>query len=203
MSTVILLRHGRTTWNADGRFQGHQDVPLDDVGLGQAEAAAAALARLAPDRLVASDLSRAAQTARVVSDVTGLGVHFDADLREIFGGRWEGLPLAEIARIDPEGYNQWMREADPRPGGGESLTEVGSRGAEAVLRRLPEVGEGGTLLAVTHGGVARGLIGCLLKLPVERWRTLRVLDNGCWAVLRHADAESEWQLATYNAHPGG
>ncbi len=94
MRRVILLRHGRTEWNASGRFQGQLDSPLDAVGLAQAAAAGTALKPMRPDALVSSDLKRALDTAAVVGAECGLDVTVDQRLREIHLGAWQGLTRA-------------------------------------------------------------------------------------------------------------
>ena len=86
----MLWRHGQTTWNAERRFQGQSDIPLDATGQAQAERAARLLAGLRPDMIVSSDLSRAASTAAPLAQLTGLDVILDKDLRERHGGQWEG-----------------------------------------------------------------------------------------------------------------
>jgi probable phosphoglycerate mutase len=86
---LVLWRHGQTQWNADGRFQGQSDIPLDAVGEQQAERAARLLAGLRPDGIVSSDLSRAMATAAPLARLTGLTVTTDKDLRERYGGLWE------------------------------------------------------------------------------------------------------------------
>ena len=90
---LIVLRHGRTAWNATGRFQGQADIELDERGLAQAERAAEVLAELAPVAIHSSDLSRARQTAAPLAARCGLEVQTDQRLREINVGTWEGLHL--------------------------------------------------------------------------------------------------------------
>ncbi|MGH2930671.1 MAG: histidine phosphatase family protein, partial [Solirubrobacteraceae bacterium] len=97
----MLWRHGQTTWNVEHRFQGQTDIPLDETGEAQAQYAARRLATLRPVAIVASDLSRAQQTAAALSMLTGLEAVADKDLRERFGGDWEGLTDDEIRERYP------------------------------------------------------------------------------------------------------
>src|SRR3954468_18721795 len=92
---VVLLRHGRTEWNATGRFQGQMDSPLDGIGRAQAEAAAVAVAPMRPDAIVTSDLSPHRDPAGAVSAEAGIEPVEDPRLREIFLGSWQGLTRAE------------------------------------------------------------------------------------------------------------
>ena len=99
---LIVWRHGRTEWNLQDKIQGQADIPLDSVGMEQARAAAARLASLAPTRLFASDLRRAAATAGELAALTGLKIEYDEALREIHVDEWAGLTSAELHAAHPE-----------------------------------------------------------------------------------------------------
>jgi broad specificity phosphatase PhoE len=99
---LVVLRHGETTHNAAGIWQGQLDSPLSDLGLRQADAVGAAVAALAPDRIVTSDLARARVTAESVGRATGIPVELDPRFREIHAGAWQGLTSAEVAQRWPE-----------------------------------------------------------------------------------------------------
>ena len=86
-----FLRHGQTAWNVEGRFQGHSDIPLNEVGLAQAHDAAKILARCPIDLIVTSPLMRARRTAEIVSAQLGKPLLFDDDLKERRFGAFEGL----------------------------------------------------------------------------------------------------------------
>jgi probable phosphoglycerate mutase len=194
---VVLLRHGRTDWNATGRFQGQLDSPLDGIGRAQAEAAAIAVAPMAPDAIVSSDLSRAADTAAALSAATGVAVTFDVRLREIDLGEWQGLTRAEARSRFPEEYAGWQAGEDRRRGSGETYAEVGARAAECVVEWLDRLGPGSLLVAVTHGGTARATIGTLLGLPPDTWWRLAPLSNCRWSLL--GDIGRGWRLEEHNA----
>ena len=199
---IVIVRHGETDWNADGRFQGHLDVPLNDAGLQQAQRAAAVFAPPGPVHLVSSDLDRARQTADIFSAALGVEPAHDSDFRESFGGRWEGLLRSEILRDDAELFLDWISGQDVRAGHtGELLTEVAARMLSGFNRHVSGVPEGGTLVVVTHGGAARCAIGALTGLPPQYWRTLGVMSNCASARLTPSsgsDGEQEWRLAAYN-----
>ncbi|HSN07100.1 MAG TPA: histidine phosphatase family protein [Candidatus Angelobacter sp.] len=195
---VVLWRHGRTTWNAESRFQGTTDVPLDDVGLAQAERAAHDLATLSPYRIVSSDLQRARATAEVLAAVVGLEVEVDPDLRETYAGSWQGLLREEILATDGDTLRRWLNGDDVRPGGGETRTEVAARVSGAVLRHVAELPTGGTLVIASHGGAVRSCIGTLLGLPVEHWAALGGLVNCAWSVLEEQPG-NRWRLVEHNA----
>ena len=204
---VVLWRHGRTAWNLDNRFQGNRDVPLDEVGIAQAQAAAPAVARMEPDLIVSSDLQRARVTAEVLGTLTGLSVRTDAGLRETDGGAWQGLSRAEILAADEDLFRAWIAGHDVRPPGGEARSEVVARVMGAVQRHLEDLPEGGTLVVVSHGGSIRGAIGGLLGLAPEQWTALGVISNCAWSVLSQLTLPAEpggqpttrWRLEEYNA----
>ena len=82
ITRLIAIRHGETPWNAVGRLQGHQDIPLNELGMAQARRVAHALREEGIEQLYSSDLLRARQTAEAVSSVLGLPVHIESGLRE-------------------------------------------------------------------------------------------------------------------------
>ncbi len=179
----MLWRHGRTQWNAQRRFQGHSDIPLDDVGYAQAELAAAMLVSLKPSKIVSSDLQRARFTAASLAERTGLEVHIDPELRETFAGQWEGLDRKQLQAQFGDELAAWAAGSDLAPGGGERRSEVATRMTDAVSRALEGVPDGGLLVVVTHGGSARAAIGAMLGLPTKHWGILGVLSNCAWCVL--------------------
>jgi broad specificity phosphatase PhoE len=194
---VVVWRHGRTEWNLAGRFQGQSDVALDDVGMAQARSSARILAALRPAAIVSSDLSRAADTAAELGKVTGLPVTMDPGLRETYLGSWQGLTRAEVDERFPGEEAAWLRGELERRGGGESAPEVADRAVAAVSAALEKLGPDDTLVAVTHGGSGRVLIGRLCGLPPEHWSALGVLSNCCWTVLKQRP--DRWAILEHNA----
>lgn len=203
---LILWRHGRTAWNAERRFQGQTDVPLDDMGRRQAAHAAELLATLSPDRIVSSDLARARETAEALGERVGLDVATHEGLRETFAGDWEGLTRQELEEAYGDELARWSAGSDVRPGGGETRREVAARMVQVIDAVLTESAPGETIVIATHGGAARAAIGALLELPPEHWAALGVLTNCAWSVLveniagpaaeRHGP---RWRLQEYNA----
>jgi len=147
---VLLVRHGQSEWNAHGRWQGHADPPLSD--LGRTQAAAAALAIGAVDAILASDLQRAAETAAIIAAAIGVGpVLVDERLRERDAGEWTGLTRHEIEERWPGHL-----DAGHRPDGFESDESVLAR-VVAALHDVDRHHSGAAVLAVTHAGVVRTL----------------------------------------------
>ncbi|MEZ0077377.1 histidine phosphatase family protein [Planotetraspora sp. GP83] len=188
---VVCLRHGQTLWNVEQRFQGHTDIALDETGVAQAARAASLLAALQPTKIVSSDLRRAFDTASALGRLAGLDVSVDKDLRERGGGEWEGLTRAEIRAGWPAEFEAW--EAP----GGELVTDVADRVAEAILRWSAKLGDNGLLVVASHGAAIRLGIARLMGLPQELWSVLGGLGNCSWSVLE--EGRKGWRLLEHNA----
>ncbi|WP_209741751.1 MULTISPECIES: histidine phosphatase family protein [Micrococcaceae] len=182
LTTFALVRHGQTDWNAQRRLQGSTDIPLNDVGRGQARAAAAALSGHEWDAIVSSPLSRAAETANLIADGLGLSVaRHVPELTERSFGPAEGLqagPELEALRI-PGGFR-----------GAESEDQAASRGL-AALEALAEEFRGRRVLVVAHGTLIR------VSLSRAIGRTLQSVDNAVLN-LAHHHAVDGWQLEYFN-----
>jgi len=203
--TLVLWRHGRTSWNSVSRFQGQEDVPLDEVGFDQVRRAAQTLVGLQPTHIVSSDLSRALDTARALARLAELEVQVDPDLRETFAGQWQGLTKTELMERFASDYSAWGGDSNVRPGGGETRLEVAQRVMRAINGALTSVPDGGTLVVASHGGALRAGLGRLLALEPAQWTALGVLANAQWTVLQELDENIprppglQWRLAEYNA----
>ena len=150
---IVLVRHGETRWNVEQRIQGQGDSPLTEAGIEQARAIGRRLAREHFDRLVASDLGRAMQTASEIGALTRHAVVADARFRERHFGAGEGMTYREIDERFPGAFSR-VREVDPDFAipGGESRRRFHER-VVAGLEALAEEHRGEALVVVTHGGV--------------------------------------------------
>ena len=156
MARLLLLRHGQSTWNAAGRWQGWADPPLTPLGEAQAQGAAAALEGAGITAVAASDLERARRTAELIAAHLGLdGVRVDARLRERDGGEWSGMQRAEIIERFPGMLEAWREGRLERPPGGERDVDLLARVSE-VLEELATLD--GTVAVVTHGGVIHAVV---------------------------------------------
>jgi glucosyl-3-phosphoglycerate phosphatase len=188
---LVLWRHGQTQWNVDGRFQGQSDIPLDSVGKEQAERSARLLAALQPAAIYSSDLIRATATAAPLARLTGLPVMLDKDLRERYGGLWEGLTDVEIRARYPVEHAQWL------PPGGESSGTVADRAGAAMERIAEALTPGALAVVVSHGAALRLGAARLLGLPEELWGAVGPLANCAWSVLGRR--RGRWRLLEHNA----
>ena len=153
VTTLLLIRHGETAWNAEHRIQGRLDVPLSTTGVWQAGRLAERLAGEAIDAVVSSDLARAWMTGTPLADARGLSMVPEPRLRERVFGIFEGKTLDAIAAEHPEEFAAWRaRDVDWRIPGGESGTEFIGRVLEA-MREIVASHTGRTVAIVTHGGV--------------------------------------------------
>lgn len=171
---LLIARHGRTSWNATGRFQGRADVPLDGEGRRQAAALAARVGRLVrrPTAVYASHLRRAFETAAAVASAVDSVVCVEPDLAEVDVGGWEGLTSEEVARRFPSEYRSWTEHADQRRdlrrGGGETLAEAGVRVAGCIARILP-AHPAGDVVVVAHGMSLEVALDELAQQGVVDW----------------------------------
>ena len=199
---LVLLRHGRTAWNAVGRGQGHADVGLDEVGHAQARLAGPWVAAThAPSVLWTSDLARARETASYVEQATGLTATVDPRLREYDLGERTGLTMAEFAERFPAEHAAWNRGEYGAVPGAESSEDVHGRIVPAVRELLEATAPGQTGVAVTHGASLRVAVAALLGWPEEVVRGLRGMTNCAVAVLVSDGPDRPLRLDAWNATP--
>ena len=167
---VLLLRHGRTMWNAQHRFQGQADPPLDDLGRAQAYEVAALVAALKPDLILSSDAKRALQTAAPLGAITGLPVTSEPRFRERSLGHWEGLTRDDVAERYPDEFDDWMHGRDVSRRGGESREQVAERDRDGDVR-------GAARPLAAHAGAQRAgqlpLVGVTARFAMGAARAQR------------------------------
>lgn len=192
---LVLVRHGVTDWNREGRFQGHSDPPLSADGRREAELVAARLAAdadLRPARIRTSPLARAADTAAAIGRAVGLTPEPDPRLMEIGQGEWEGRTHAELEVQEPERYAAWRAASGIRqPPGGEPLDAVAAR-VRAALEEVAAADAWPTCL-VSHGGALRIAASLLLALPEP---PALDVDNAAISVVERRD--DAWHLVRWN-----
>jgi broad specificity phosphatase PhoE len=167
MTHLLLIRHGVTDWNREGRFMGRTDLPLNLEGLAQAETAAASLRGQKLEAVYTSDLQRARQTAEIVARAVGAPVFPDARLREIDQGEWEGELFSVIRETYADLLARRRREPlDTHAPGGESVRQIQAR----ILPLLDEIAQRhprGRVAIVSHGVTLAVMKVHLLRLAVE------------------------------------
>jgi len=170
---IVLIRHGQTAWNKEEIFRGQADVPLDEVGLRQAQALADALRAEPISGIYTSPLSRAVQTAAAVAESRGLVPVPVHGFTDIDFGAWEGLAHDAVRERFPELYATWQAQPeDVTFPGGENLDAVCQR-AGAALAELVQQGAGQTIALVAHRVVNKVLICHILGLPNSHFWQIR------------------------------
>ena len=194
---LVVVRHGVTDWNREGRWQGRLDPPLSESGRHEAALVATRIAGdpdLRPARILASTLSRATETAAAIGDALGIAVEPEPRLMEIGAGEWEGRTHAELEASDGERYRAWRTTAGYGPPGGEPLTDAAAR-VKALLTAV-EASPAWPVLLVSHGGILRYFARELLDLDAERAEALDIDNASISAAVRADDAR--WRLERWN-----
>ena len=164
---LYCVRHAESSYNAEGRIQGHLNVPLSDLGRRQSEAVAAALAPLPIEALFVSPLRRAIETAEPIARVLGRQPREIRDLIEINVGVFQGNRRDELARLYPDEMAQWSSgDPDYVIPGGESRRELMRRG-HAALRSIAQCGHR-QVVVVSHGALLAAAMKALLEIPAQR-----------------------------------
>lgn len=203
---LYLVRHGETEDNARRVFQGQGGKGLNDRGRRQAALVARRLEGMKPVAIVASDLDRAVETARIIGEACGLPIATDAGLREIDVGTWTGQGYDAVARLYPDEWAAWDQGLDIRRGGGETYAELGDRMDRTIARVATRLSEASTvdprprLVLVSHGGAIKSWIARILGVSSEGLRALAGISNtGITRVERVGPASSpRHRLHTWN-----
>ncbi len=190
---LYLARHGRTRWNREKRCQGFTDIPLDSVGRRQAGCLRDFLSREPIRAVYSSDLSRAAETARIVAEPLGLEVIERPGLRELNQGVFEGLVMIELMKTHADFIQKWIAEpATLVMPEGESMEQVAER-AWRVIEEIREKHPGGDVLAVTHNLAIQAVLCRATDTPLGRFRQYRQ-DPGSLSVLSFEEGRVEVEL---------
>lgn len=197
MTRIILVRHGETTWNVEGRYQGQEDTPLSERGLKQGHLLAEGLRHIPIDLCIASPLQRAFQTCQFCAELHNLLVKTDERLMEINHGTWEGMLAKDIQTQDPETYHQWHTTPHlvRMPKGGETLEDVRKRVRQAFddyVATYPNQ----TILVAAHDAVNKAIICDLLGIGMEHFWQVKQ-DNTCINVLEYS--EGTWRVVLLNS----
>ena len=175
---LCIVRHGETAWNAEHRVQGQLDIPLNDIGMKQAQAVGAALQGEHFDVIYSSDLVRARQTAAPIAGSLALPVSLDMALRERHYGIFERLTYAEVKTRYPEDYARFeAREPDYAFRTGESLKDFSARSI-AVVSKIVQSHLDESILVFTHGGVLDKLYRFVTGLPISAERDFGIPNAG-------------------------
>ena len=198
-TTIILIRHGQTDWNLQGRWQGDTDIPLNATGKAQARALAARLVSWPIENLYSSDLQRAAETASTLGDSLGLEPVFDAGWRERNLGELEGLTKSEIAEKYPHLTlpRHFVETRD-----GESYIVFKERVVEAFGRIMAKH-MGQTTAVVSHSASLRVLISHILEIPDRIYAPFSLGGNTGLSRVVIENGHAQLTLLNDTSHIGG
>ncbi len=192
---LYLVRHAETdALTVDGHMRSEDPIPLTERGIAQAETLGEVFAAIPVTEVHSSPMDRTAHTARILAG-EGRPLRFDPRLREISLGDLDGAHSREVFAAAP----RWLADPDAALPGGESLTTVTAR-ASAALEEILEASDERDVVVVAHGGLNRGLIAHLLRMPMDRAHRIRQ-DWACVNVLERA--EGRWWIGVLNWTPAG
>ena len=196
MTRFILVRHGETTWNKEGRYQGQIDTPLSEHGREQGKLLAAALKNIPIDLCYASPLSRSYDTAKMCMEWHGGLIQTDPRLLEINHGLWEGKLSREIAGDYGDLLNSWRTTVvDVTMPGGESIGQVRDR-AMTAFNEYAHKFSGKTVLVLAHDAVNKAVICEMLDIGLDHFWQIKQ-DNTCINVLEYQD--DKWRMVLLNS----
>lgn len=193
---IILVRHGASKWSYQGRYQGHQSVPLSHLGLEQVYALTEELNQYKPERIVSSDLLRAQQTAQVIAKHLTLKICYDVRLRELDCRNWAGLNEQEIEALEPEAVAELRAGHDIPRGGGETIADLMVRTSAALADWVKE-NFSGTLMFVSHAYVIRAMTQIILG---GRLHSNHLPSLGSYTLLNR-QKDGKWILERYGVVP--
>jgi phosphoserine phosphatase len=199
MAFVYLVRHGQTAWNTSEIFRGRTDIPLNATGVKEAELAAEYFRGGRVEAVYSSPMSRAMQTAEKIADVLGLKVVPHPGITDMSFGDWEGRPMQEVERSDPDRFRLW-RELPHllHVPGGETLEQVRRR-AMAALEDVIKTHDQGTAIMVSHRVITKVLICAVVGLDNSHfWR----IDQDATAInlVRHKEGKFVLSLMNDTCH---
>lgn len=170
---IVLIRHGETAWNQEGRVQGLTDTSLNDTGVRQAESLALALKEERLNAIYSSPLRRALDTARVIAEQHGLQVQVEDDLREMDVGDMDGLTYKELRERYADFMKEWSENVSTlKMPGGEHISELQER-AWQTIQDIVSKHPGATVAVVSHNFVIQSIICKALDLTLTNFRRLR------------------------------
>jgi len=179
MPKIILVRHGKTVWNAEGRYQGKMDIPLNEEGREQARRVGEALKNFPVKAVYSSPLSRCRDTAREIAKHHGLEVKTKEGFKEIDHGEWEGLLASEVEERYPELLNLWREKpSQVKMPGGESLKDVQERAVKAFNEVVKEHSDEDLIVIVGHDATNKVLMCHLLGTDLDRFWAFKQANCG-------------------------
>jgi len=188
--TFIIIRHGYSIGNKEKRFSGQMDIPLDEIGLCQAESVADYIVEnFKVDSIYTSDLIRTVQTVKPTAERLGLAINKSKELREVDVGLWQGKLVEDIKKEYSENFKVYIKTPGLfRFDGGENYSDCLYR-AKTFLEKLAEENEGKSIIIGTHGGVIRTLRAYIKNIPMDKIQDLPHVPNASITVVEYSSGE--------------
>jgi probable phosphoglycerate mutase len=196
MTLLYFARHGETDDNARLVFQGQGGKGLNARGRAQARRLGDRMRKSRITTIIASDLERAEETARIVGHACSVVHSVDPDLREVDVGRWTGKSHDEIAELYPEEWAAWSEGLDVRRGDGETYAELAAR-IERAVARIVAMAARDPILVVSHGGSIKSYVAKLLGVSTAGLRALAGVGNCGLTIVEH-DTRGRVRLHAWN-----
>ena len=203
MVELLIIRHGQSASNAQATLTGQHDYPLTDMGERQGELVSKYIyENYNVDAIYSSDLSRAANTVKVLSSLTGIETIKRENLREMHCGKWQGEKISDIKKQYGEYYERWVnQDLTACPPDGEGWQAVQARAVSAIMEIVKE-NQSKTVVVSTHGGVIKCLQGAFLNIPFSEWKEkLAYLDNAAFMKVAY-DGEKFTLKGIFDGHLG-
>ncbi|MBR5157542.1 MAG: histidine phosphatase family protein [Clostridia bacterium] len=202
MTTLLLIRHGYSEANHVGIFTGHTDVALNKQGIKQAELTAEYIAEnYKISKVYSSDLKRAQKTAECISKIVKADVMLQENLREIYGGEWEGVTFNDLPKLYPAEFDVWISDIGSSACvGGESVKQVGERAIDA-LTKIAEENDGKTVVVVTHGAFIRTAQSIIETGGLKAMQNIPYVSNASVTEVEY-DGNFNVKSVSYDDHLG-
>lgn len=175
--SIYLVRHGETDWNREGIYQGQVDTTLNQKGKCEAERLGVALKDIKFSRIYSSDLLRARETAEIINKYLNIPIFYRAELREMNFGRWTGISIFDMEKVDPELFRKWQDNPwDVSPPGGETFKELTERVIK-IIDEIFSIHRDENILVVSHAGPIKAIILYLLGANSKAYWNIRISHN--------------------------
>lgn len=188
MTKIIIVRHGNSVANVEGIYAGLTETPLSEVGKMQAKLVCGYLYKnFKIDKIYSSPLSRAVDTVKLLAEKLNEKIIIENNMREMFGGEWEGKPMKNLPLLYPEDFSVWQNNVGfARCTGGESYPEVQIRAMNAI-QSIAKNSKDKTVVVATHGGLIRAIECAVKNIPLERMNETDYVSNASISIVNYID----------------
>ena len=201
MTNILIVRHGNSLSNASKTFTGHINSPLSELGNKQAELTCKYIYQnYQVDAIYSSDLIRSIDTVKPLANKLGLNIITDKNLREMYGGKWEGMLFSDLPSKYPDDYKVWTENVGlARCTGGESYAEVQDR-AVKIISKIATENDGKTVVISTHGAVIRAFECFVRNIPLTRMQEVNYVFNASVSEIEYFEGKFNIKRTNISEH---